>query len=236
MRILLLAHGDPEAKDLLRAAIVARYGSSPPAIETLRIDFKGSTKVKIGPVKTGIPLDIRAQFRFPTSMRLDFTARTMGLTVRRGIEAFDGQTYRSVRGGNSPTVVSEVEAIHSMRRRLWAMAALLLTPIGDMYVKLSKTGERSFEALNTELGDAVTLSLRENNTLNYVQTDCLNLDSGQVQSHTLRVSDEQALVDELMLPKKISAFWDDQLFFAAEPLHAESNPQIPDGVFSLEEE
>ena len=41
MPVLLLAQGDPQAKDLLRKAIHARYGLRPPALDSLHINFKG---------------------------------------------------------------------------------------------------------------------------------------------------------------------------------------------------
>lgn len=234
MRILLLAQGDSDAKDLLRAAIEARYGPSPPVIETLRVDFKGRARVKLGPIKTWVPVDMTTHFRFPDAMRLDFTVKPLGLSIQRGIEAYDGTTYRSVRGGNSPTVISEDNASHSIRRRLWAIAAVLLTPIGEMFVKLSAMGNSEIEALNTKLDDAVRLHLRDDNGLEYVYVACLNPDTGKEQVFKLQLTQEQTPIDNLMLPKKVSAFWDDDVYFEVEPLRAENNPPIADGVFTLE--
>ncbi len=234
MRILLLAQGDSDAKDLLRAAIEARYGPSPPVIETLRVDFKGRARVKLGPIKTWVPVEMTTHFRFPDAMRLDFTVKPLGLSIQRGIEAYDGTTYRSVRGGNNPTTITEDSASHSMRRRLWAIAAVLLTPIGEMFVKLSAMGNSEIEALNTKLDDAVRLHLREDNGLEYVYVPCLNLDTGKEQVFKLQLTQEQTPIDSLMLPKKVSAYWDDDVYFEVEPLRAENNPRIADGVFTLD--
>jgi hypothetical protein len=39
-----------------------------------------------------------------------------------------------------------------------------------------------------------------------------------------------------MLPCKISTFWDDAPYFEVEPILVESNPQIPETVFTLSAE
>jgi hypothetical protein len=235
MPVLLLAQGDPQAKNLLRQAIEARYGLRPPVIESLRIDFKGRARAKVGPITTWVPVDASAQFRFPNQMRWDFTVRPFGLPVHRGVEAFDGTTYRIARGNSTPTIINDEAHISSMRRRLWAIAALLLTPLGEHFVKLAANGDNSFEAANTQLHDAVNLNLRSNNTLDYVQVKCLNPDTEQQQTFFMRLSEDQSAVNDLMLPCKISTFWDDNPYYEVEPILAESNPAIPEAVFTLDD-
>jgi hypothetical protein len=232
--VLLLAQGDPEAKMLLRKAIEARYGINPPVIESLRIDFKGRARAKVGPVTTWVPVDATAQFRFPTAMRWDFTVKPVGVTVQRGIEAFDGLVYRRSRGSNAPTIIDAQEHIDSMQSRLWAIAGLLLTPLGDHFVKLTSAGGINFSALNTKLGDAVKVCLRDNNTIEELRVNCLNPDSEKQQEFVMRLSEEQAPVNDLMLPRKISTFWDDEPFYEVEPVSVKNNPEIAEAVFTLE--
>ncbi len=236
MPVLLLAQGDPEAKNLLRHAIEARYGLQPPAITSLRIDFKGRARAKIGPVTTWVPVNSTAYFHFPEATRWDFTVQPMGLPIRRGIEAFDGSTYRSTRGTGEPTAINDDEQIHSQRRRLWAMAALLLTPLGEHFVKLTFDHNQSFTATNTQINDTVLLTLRENNTLERVEVDCLNTETQKEQRFSLQLSEEQTMIDQVMLPQKISAFWDDTVFYEINPIKAEVNPDIPAAVFTLEQD
>ncbi|MCB9452793.1 MAG: hypothetical protein H6672_15245 [Anaerolineaceae bacterium] len=233
MPVLLLAQGDNEAKDMLRSAIEARYGLQPPGLESLRIDFKGRTRVKVGPITTWVPIEATAHFLFPTSLRWDATIRPVGIAVQKVTETFDGTVYRTVRGGNPATIISDEDAIQSMQHRLWAIAAVLLTPLGEMFVSLVRKEDFAFEALNTEIHAAATLSLRENNTLHTVSVRCLNPDTGQKQNFIVRLSEEQSPVDDFMLPCKISAFWDDSPYFEVEPVGVQSNPEITPEVFTL---
>lgn len=235
MPVLLLAQGDPEARTLLRQAIEARYGLQPPVIESLRIDFKGRARVKLGPISTWVPVDATAYFRFPTMMRWDFAVRPLGVPIRRGVDAFDGSNYRSSRGGSQPDVITDADRIHSARQRLWAIAGFLLTPMGEMFVKLASTGSSSFSATNTQLQDSVQLFMRPDHTLEHLQLDdCLNPDNDQRQKFFIHLSEEQTHIDGLMLPTKISTFWNDDPYYEVEPVKAQLNPEIADGVFTLE--
>ena len=236
MPVLLLARGDAQAKDRLRRAIEARYGYSPPAIDSLEIDFKGRVRAKIGPITTWVPVDIQAQFRFPNAMRLDFTVRPAGVAVQRGIDAFDGSTYRTRRGSATPTVIEDNDAIHSYRSRVWAMAALLLTPLGEHFVELQtdEQDETCFSAKNTLFGDSVHLQLRDDNSVQQVDVVCRNPDNDQEELFILEVSTEQAPVDQLMLPSKIRTFWGQTPYFEVQPVRVDSNPTIADEVFTLQ--
>jgi hypothetical protein len=236
MPVLLLAQGDPQAKNLLRQAIEARYGGRPPVIESLRIDFKGRVRAKVGPINTWVPVDATACFRFPNQMRWDFTARPMGVPVRRGVDAFDGTTYRSVRDSGKPATISDEPSISSTRRQLWAIAALLLTPLGEHHVKLTATGEDSFDAANSQINDSVSLHLRPNKTLDHVQVECLNPAVNKQRTFFLRISQEFGEVNELMLPRKVSAFWDDEPFYEVEPVGTQNNIELSQGIFTLEED
>lgn len=233
MPVLLLAQGDSSAKELLKQAISARYGLRPPAIESLTMQFKGRARAKIGPVSAWVPVDASAHFVFPTALRWDFAVKPIGVEVQRGVEAFDGSIYRRARGSQPVTAIDTPEQISSVQGRLWAIAAMLLTPLGEAFVRLNASGDHRLEAVNTRLNNAVQLQLRENYTLECVQVTCANPDNDRVQRFSLRLSAEQAPVDELMLPKKISAFWDDDPYFEAEPMKVELNPTLAEDVFTL---
>lgn len=234
MSVLLLAQGDPQAKELLRKAIQARYGIRPPALESLRIAFKGRVRARLGPIATWVPVEATAYFHFPRSMRWDFIVRAVGVQIGSGSEAFDGSIYRTLRGAKSPAEITDPALISSAQKRLWAMAAVLLTPLGDHFVRLTIQGERQLEACNTQTSGAVNLYLREDNAIERVEVRCVNLDTEREQTFTLRLSEEQQPIDELMLPARVEAYWDDDVYFEIEPVSAEANPPIAEAVFRLE--
>lgn len=232
MPVLLLAQGDPGAKDLLRRSIEARYALSPPAIDAVKMAFTGRARVKVGPTMLWVPLQIQAAFRFPTALRWDFSVRPAGVPVQRGVEAFDGAVYRQARGRRNTSIIAEPAQVQSLRARLWAMAAVLLTPLGEHFVRLELQGERSFNATNTRLNDTVTLMLRADHTLESVRAVCLNPDNRQEQVFQLKLSVEQTPVDTIMVPARISAFWDDQPYYEVQPTHIENCTTIADDVFN----
>lgn len=234
MPVLLLARGDSNAKDMLRRAIEARYGFSPPAIDSIEIDFRGRVRARVGPITTWVPVDIMAFFRFPTAMRWDFNVRPVGVSVQRGIESFDGSVYRQMRGAGAPAIIDNQAMINSLQRRLWAIAAVLLTPLGEHFVQLHVSGDQSLQATNTLINDAVTLHLRPDCTLDSVAVSCFNADAEREQVFSLRISETQMPVNDMMLPSKISAFWDDAPYFEVEPTRVENNLSIADEVFSLQ--
>lgn len=234
MPVLLLCYGDKEAKELLKAAIEARYGATPPVIDSLVISFKGRARAKLGPITTWVPVDAKAYFRFPTRIRWDFTVRPLGLTVQRGVESFDGESYISARGSNPPTVITNDQYAISVRRRLWAIAATLLTPLSDSAVKLTNAASHCFEATHTKLNDSVLICTRSNKTVEYTSVFCLNPDTEKEQKFTLAISEEQRLAGDLMLPAQISAHWDDEISFEMTPSSAQINPILDDTIFTLE--
>lgn len=236
MPVLLLAQGDPQAKDLLRRAIEARYGASPPAIESLELDMHGRVRTQIGPLKAWIPLEIQARFRFPSAMRWDFIARPAGIAVQRGVDTFDGTVYRRLRGGDTPAIVEDQNLVRSAQSRLWALAALFLTPLGEHFVRLTQADDHCFEAANTLINDAVRLRLLPGYGLERVDVACFNPDAGLTQLFNLRLSADQRPVDGVMLPCKIGAFWDDEPHYEVQPVRVASNPAIADSVFTLANE
>jgi hypothetical protein len=232
--VLLLAQGDPPARELLKKAIEARYALRPPVLESLRIDFKGRSRAKIGPISSWVPVETSAQFLFPRAMRWDFKVTAAGVRLGSGSEAFDGTTSRTTRGSKAPVVISDPAAVESLHRRLWAIAAVFLTPLGDHFVKLRAVGDLQLDATNTQTNSTVRLTVRPNKTLESVEVTCLNPDSEREQRFSLHLSEEQAAVNDLILPTQISAFWDDAPSFEIEPILAQENPTIAEGVFSLQ--
>jgi hypothetical protein len=79
----------------------------------------------------------------------------------------------------------------------------------------------------------VSLYLRPDNTLDHVQVVCLNPDTEQQQTFFLRMSTDQAPVNEFMLPRKISTFWDESSYFEVEPIRVDSNVQFSETTFTL---
>lgn len=233
MPVLLLAQGDPQSKDMLRRAIEARYGLRPPALDSLRIDFKGRVRAKLGPISSWVPVEATAQFQFPNAMRWDFIVRAAGVQLGSGIEAFDGLVYRTGRGNRGTTELPDPELVSSMQKRLWAIAALLLTPLGEHFVKVSAQGDHTLQVTNTQIDSTILLHLNPDNTLDHVEVDCLNPDTLRQQKFTLSLSTDQELVNDMMLPCKISAFWDSEAYFEVQPVGAEANPSIPQSVFTL---
>jgi hypothetical protein len=234
MPVLLLAYGDPQAKEMLRQAIEARYGTRPPVIDSLQINFKGRARAKVGPVTTWVPVEATAYFRFPTALRWDFTAKPLGVPVRRGVEAFDGEVYRKIAGNQQPAVIDDQDQIESLQRRLWAIAALLLTPLSNSFVKLSLGDDNCLRAENTRLEDTADLYLRPNHTIEKVQIECPDPD-GKTNIFALQPSTEQTTLSDLILPSKMGAYWGTQVSFEAEPVSAQVNPDIPDATFALTE-
>ncbi len=233
MPVLLLAQGDPRAKDMLRKAIQARYGLRPPALESLAIAFKGRARARLGPISTWVPVEAQGRFCFPSAMRWDFIAKAVGVQLNSGTEAYDGEVYRTRRGGKEPQIIDEAEAVRSMQDRLWAIAALFLTPLGEQFVKLEASGENSFIAHHTRIQGAVKLTLRDNMALSKVEVTCRNPDSNKSQNFIMQLADDLRSLGDLTLPAKISTFWDADPYFELEPESVEANPVIDEPVFKL---
>jgi hypothetical protein len=228
--ILLLAQGDPAARDLLKKTILARYGVRPPVLESLQINFKGRARAKVGPVSMWVPVEAMGYFRFPDAMRWDFIVKAAGVQLNSSTEAYDGSSYRNTRTTAS---LSAAQFSHSMQSRLWAIAAALLTPLGDDYVRLQAGGDFHFKALNTRINSVVDCSVRSNQTLESACVHCLNPDTGEEQLFTIRLSEALQSFDELILPQQMTAYWGEDAFFEIEPVSAEANPTFAESTFAI---
>lgn len=233
MPVLLMARGDKDARDLLKKAIEARYGHRPPIIESLRVDFNGRTRAQVGPLSTWVPVEVTARFRFPDAMRWDFVAKPAGFPVRRGVESYDGDRLRSVRGSAKPDIIEDENIVASAQKRLWAIAALLLTPLGDHFVELSQIDDLSFAAKNTQIGVTVQVKVKPDYRLDCVQVKAVNPDNQQMQTLKLTAERELVVFDDLMLPGKVSLFWDDTPWFEVTPSAATNNPDMGTEEFTL---
>ncbi len=233
MPILLLAQGDPDARDMLRSAIEARYGSKPPAIENLQVKFKGRAKAPDDVQKKWVPVEAKVSFIFPSQIRWDFVGMPDDSAPQRSSEAFDGETYRTTVNSEQARVIEDAEYIHSVRSRLWAMAALILTPLSDHYVNLSVCGARCLKVTNTRLDDFVQLHLRPDDTIERITTNCLNPNTQTVQKHTLVLHEELITIDGLRLPKVINAYWDKSVNYQMTPTHVSLHPKLEPSLFQL---
>ena len=233
MPVLLLCRGEVDAKDRLRNAIEARYGTNPPAIEKIRIGFEGRTRFNMGPVSAWVPVSAEASFVFPTHLRWDFTVKPFKLPVQKGIEVFDGKTYRTQRAIGRNTESGKTDIITSARGRLWQMAAILLTPMSDYYIEVLNSGENGIKAVNTKLNDSVNIYLCEDYTISRAIVQCFNPDTAKQQNLVLKLSREQAPVDGLMLPERIAAFWDNEPYFEMSPTEVEMHPDLSEEHFTL---
>ncbi len=231
MAILLLARGDEEARTLMRKAIEARYGTRPLFLDSIQLGFKGRARVKVGPVMTWVPLVIDAYLRFPDTVRWDFTVKPMGLPVQRGVEAVFGDVYRSERGKRKE-MKDDPALVDNLRQRLWSLAALLLTPMAESYVTLESVGPLAFTATNTQTQDSATVQLNDDYSIASVSIDCLNLESGQEQTYTLRAQSEIVSMDDVALPGQVTAFWDDQPHFEVQLTSANYQTELPDSLFT----
>jgi len=232
MPVLLLCQGEKPARDLLRRAIEARYGINPPAIEQLQIEFTGRARVKIGPVKTWVPAKATTVFQFPSQFRWAYVIKPLNLPIQRSIDTFDGSRFHSSR--QTSEIVEDPDTIQTMRRRLWAIAALFLTPLSEMHVTLSACGDRCFEARNKQIDDAVRVYLHEDGMLDYVEVTALNEASGAWQNLRYIVRDGQTAVNGLMLPTRLDIAWDDEIVQQIEPVSAQLNPALTSSLFTLD--
>ena len=234
MPVLLLARGDQESKALLRRAIEARYGLGPPALETLKLQLKGRVRTKVGPITTWIPLEITAYFKFAFAVRWDYNAHPVGIPLSSGAEAFDGETYRKRHSHDSISLLNTADEIASIRARLWAMSALLLTPLGEHFVELKAVGDRCLDATHRDMGLIARLQLKPDDMLDFVETRCLNPTTGSMQTFSVYALNGQQMVGDLILPRRMGIAWDKQPEVEFTATAAQTNPAMDESVFKLE--
>lgn len=234
MPVLLMSRGDQESKALLRRAIEARYGFGAPVLESLKLQLKGRARTKVGPVTTWVPLEVSAYFKFGFAARWDYTARPAGIAVNSGAETFDGTICRRQQGSEPVVVIDNPEQAASMRARLWALGATLLTPLSEHFVELKLIDERTFSATNRESDVTTRLHLGDNDTLEYSETTCLNPATDNMETYRVWLSDGQRMIGDLMLPSKLGISWENQPEVELTPTGAKSNLPVTDSIFRIE--
>lgn len=237
MPVLLLSRGDKEGRDLLRKALEARYGMGVPSIETLKIEFEGRVRTKLGPITTWVPLETTTYFAFPGRGRWDFNVRAAGVALRAGANAVDGTVYRKRQRNGEVEIIVDPE--HARAARLWRFTAagMLLIPLSQQFIELKGTGERSFVAINLETKDSIEVTLHEDYTVFTVSTRCANPEQDfQEQLFTIQAEDGQIVVNDFMLPAKITTLWNDVEENEVKPVAVETNPVLSDSIFTLESE
>lgn len=231
MPVLLLSRGDTQGKDLLRRAIEARYGFSPPALETLQLMLSGRIHSRLGPVSTWLAFDATLRLRFPLALRQDYRLRFLGLPVRTGLEVFDGMVYRV-----NDEVITDSRLVASMQRRAWAFSALVLTPLAEQYVEILYVDDSTIEVINTETDDKAVINLNDDHTVNRITVTTINPNTGGEATYTLMLAAEQADIGDLIFPTKITVAWDDVPFAEVEPVSTTANPDLPDDFFGGSED
>jgi hypothetical protein len=106
--------------------------------------------------------------------------------------------------------------------------------MSDHYIKVTSCGDRCIEALNTKLNDTVKIHLHDDYSINYVEVECLNPETDSIQKHTLKLEHEQQPINNLMLPTKVMAYWDDVLHYEMRPVEVDLHPELPLSLFTLE--
>ena len=235
MSVLLLARGDSLAKDLLRAAIEARYGFSPPVLESLQLEVKGRMRTRFGPVSRWLAFSAGITVKLPLSFHYEYTLRLSGVPVRRSTQAYDGMVLRRDEGGE-PTVVTESQVIQSVQQRLWAGLTLLLMPLTEGHVTLHAPGEHLIEATNGDTADTTLIVLNDDYSVQYVQTVAYNPQAEENQVFKLTLSPRYVNVGGLPLPETVTCSWDDEPFLEIEPVEALLNPALDDALFILDED
>lgn len=233
MPILLLSRGDQDSRNLLKQAITARYGHSAPMIDTVKIDLKGRSRVKLAFASTWMHTDATLFVKFPSSIRWDFTVRPVGLPVTSSSEAFDGEALRRSRMLRGAEVHTDTAALRSSQSRIWMVAVMLLTPLSDPAVQLAIKADNLLEVTHTTLGVCVHLLLNDDKTLNRVTTRCYNPLTEREQLYTLQAEGGQHVVNNVMLPSQINVLWDTELDMEMMPLHVDINPPLNEDFFKL---
>jgi hypothetical protein len=83
------------------------------------------------------------------------------------------------------------------------------------------------------VNDTVNMYMRDNGTVEQITIRCFNPDEGRDQISTMKLSEHQSMIDGLMLPNQIAAFWDDEPYYEIFPVRATINPELSLSQFTL---
>lgn len=232
MKFLLLAQGDPVGKDLLKRLVAARYGSSPPALDTLRVTYKGRSRAALWRIPLWARVEATATYRFPLQFKWEFKIRLLGFLRSSFATSFDGQTVYHQRGFQVEQE-TDTALVESARRRAWSETVFFVSPlIANQEVRVEGLDGHAFLArLPGSPDDVAIVRLREDDSLAEIEVERVDPDDGQRKRQYLRPVGELAHVNGLILPQSVQRYWGDELFMELSPVAAELNPQLKDDEF-----
>ena len=196
--------------------------------------LKGRARAKIGPVATWVPVEGTAYFKFPFSMRWNFTMRPAGVSLSSGEEAFDSMVCRKRHNREPIIAVSDAEQVASSQARVWTAGAVLLMPLTEYYVELSMSGERELDATNTDAHITTRLTLKEDHTLDSTADRVyqpLHWQTAEFLDSTVRRAGSHRRFDAAA---QNHCLWDSQPEFELAPVAVEINAAYSEALFRLE--
>ncbi len=237
MAFLMLAQGDPIGRDLLKKLVLARYGPSPPAMDTLRITYKGRTRASLGPFPLWARVEAVASYRFPLHMRWDFRVRVLRLLSSSYTTTFDGEAVYE-QHGLRVTRITEAEQVESARRRAWSETVFFVSPlIASDRVRVEGIDLSAFRAILADYPeDVATVRLSEDHRIREIEIERLDPADGLRKRQYIRPLGELTRVDGLILPERIQRFWDGEMFMELSPVAVVLNPELEADTFTLREE
>ena len=231
MSFLMLSKGDPVARALLQRAIRARYGPRPLPVESFRLDMQTAAR---GPL--GLPVRVKAQISFVglTHWRRDETRTLFGLPVAKTVESFDGAASYVMTGGRV-SASQDALVVGSFRRWLWALHALLLTPLMDEDVVLKAAGERIIQALpETDSEDVATLTFNADDTLASVSVERYRLTDQRSLTFSLRPDGGLQTLSDFVVPARLVSVWEGEPPQEYAVTGVSLNPTIPLTEFTMQ--
>ena len=237
MSFLTLAQGDPTGKDLLKKAVVARYGPSLPAMDSLRVVYEGRSRGQVGPLPVWARVRATVTYRFPDQMKWDFRIRMLFFFRSGFTTSFDGETVYEQKGLHATPIHDENET-KSARLRAWMETVFFFSPlIANDAVRVEGIDAHSFRALLPgQIDDPVIVRLHDDYTLRELEVVRWDPVMKTPRKQFLRPVGGLATVDGLIMPQKLQRFWEDELFMELTPVAAERNPDLAEGEFVLEDE
>jgi len=227
---LSLARGDQSARALLQRAIKARYGPRPVVLNSLRVTMTAQSKGLFG-----IPMRETVQMAFVDVTHWQRKATRKWLFLNRGseVESYDGGAVYFGEGSNIQTT-TEPLVVESVRRRLLATRAMLLTPLTQEGNTLKSLDNHTFQAYPDDApGDAITIRLNPDDTVAAVECNRYNRLTQQRQLFVLRPAVELQTINDTVIPKTLTYLWGDNPPTTYQIEAVEVNPKIPLTEFTL---
>ncbi len=234
MNFLMLTQGDPIGLDLLKKMVEARYGMHPPAIESARVSYEGTSEANLGPIPFKAHVNAVATYHFPFLMKWDFKLRMLRFMRSSYATSFDGEAVYERQGGKV-TRSTEASQVASARHRAWAETVTFISPlIADHNVRVEGIDSRSFRILAPGFPETVAIArLGEGNRLDAVEVNRTDPNDGKIKVQRLVLCGELKRVGDLILPERLERYWADHLFMTLRPVAVELNPTFSAGEFAL---